>query len=171
MIEIRQIGPDDLAAYKAIRASALENNPEAFGMTLGMFKKRDDNTHIQGLQKTYTDPHSATFLAFDSDNPVGMAGIVRQENPKMRHKAFLWGMYISASHRGQGIGAKLVENILDVAKKSDTIIQVHLTVVSENAGAIQLYKKFGFETWGKEPRAFKTPDGYADELHMVLKEL
>ncbi len=169
MIVVRQIGPEDLASYKAVRASALKNSSEAFGQTLESFLQRDDKTHLDGLSKTYADPHSATFVVFDDACPVGMAGIVRQEPTKMAHKAFLWGMYIEPSHRGQGIGSKLVEKIIELAKSSGAIIQVQLTVVKDNVEAIKLYEKFGFTTWGVEPRALKYMDGFSDEIHMVLK--
>ncbi|MCX6118228.1 MAG: GNAT family N-acetyltransferase [Proteobacteria bacterium] len=171
MFTIRQIGPEDLAIYKLIRASALKNNPDAFGQTLENFLMRDDKTHLAGLTKTAADPHSATFVAFDDETPIGMAGLVRQEGPKMRHKAFLWGMFIEPSHRGRGIGSMLVEKIIDAAKESGAIIQVHLTVVSNNIEAIRLYEKFGFQIWGTEPRALKSLNGYSDEIHMVLKIL
>lgn len=41
-------------------------------------------------------------------------------------------------------------------------------VYSDNARAIHLYEKFGFERYGIQPRAFKLKDGtYRDEIIMV----
>ena len=41
-------------------------------------------------------------------------------------------------------------------------------VYSDNARAIHLYEKFGFERYGIHPRAFKLKDGtYRDEIIMV----
>lgn len=43
-----------------------------------------------------------------------------------------------------------------------------LTVRSDNARAIHLYEKVGFERYGIQPRAFKLKDGtYRDEIIMV----
>lgn len=46
--------------------------------------------------------------------------------------------------------------------------QLELGVYSDNARAIHLYEKFGFERYGIQPRAFKLKDGtYRDEIIMV----
>ena len=46
--------------------------------------------------------------------------------------------------------------------------QAELEAVSANEPAIALYRKFGFETTGTVPRAFRYGDGtYADFLFMV----
>ena len=45
-------------------------------------------------------------------------------------------------------------------------------MVSANAPAAALYRKFGFETTGTVPRAFRYGDGtYADFLFMVKRLL
>ncbi len=46
--------------------------------------------------------------------------------------------------------------------------QLHLTVVRGNDKAIALYQRFGFTTYGIEPRALKSAGIYVDELLMVL---
>ncbi len=45
--------------------------------------------------------------------------------------------------------------------------QVTLTAVQGSA-AIPLYERFGFTRYGLEPRALKSPAGYADAVLMVL---
>ena len=68
---------------------------------------------------------------------------------------------------GMGIGTALLGEILDMAKSAG-YEQAELEVVSANAPAAALYRKFGFETTGTVPRAFRYGDGtYADFLFMV----
>ena len=59
----------------------------------------------------------------------------------------------------------LVQALLLAA--AGVVEQLTLTVVSENHAAIALYRKFGFEVYGVEPRALKQPEGYSDEVLMV----
>jgi len=48
------------------------------------------------------------------------------------------------------------------------VLQLHLTVVTTNLGAIKLYQKHGFKIYGTEPRALKIGDVFFDEHLMVL---
>ena len=46
-------------------------------------------------------------------------------------------------------------------------MQIHLSVVSENAAARQLYLSAGFRVYGLDPRALKVENRYLDEDLMV----
>ena len=85
---------------------------------------------------------------------------------RARHRCNI-GVTLYKAFWGMGIGTVLLGEILRYAK----IVgyeQAELEVVSENARAIGLYKKLGFETTGTIPRALKYRDGtYADSLLMV----
>lgn len=62
-----------------------------------------------------------------------------------------------------------VQAILDVAKEAG-YEQAELEVISDNAGAIALYEKLGFEEYGRFPRNMKYADGsYADEAWMMKR--
>jgi len=56
-------------------------------------------------------------------------------------------------YRGKGIGTILMKKMLDLLQK-DGYHQVSLSVQKENAGAIRLYQKTGFET------TYVAPDEY-----------
>ena len=65
----------------------------------------------------------------------------------------------------------LLGESLDMAKSAG-YEQAELEAVSANEPAIALYRKFGFETTGTVPRAFRYGDGtYADFLFMVKRLL
>ncbi|EYU29241.1 hypothetical protein MIMGU_mgv1a017258mg [Erythranthe guttata] len=51
---------------------------------------------------------------------------------------------VLAPYRGLGIGAKLVNHVLDLCTKQN-IGEVYLHVQTNNEEAIKFYKKFGFE--------------------------
>lgn len=71
---------------------------------------------------------------------------------------------------GMGIGGKMMQAVLDTAKRVG-YEQAELEVVSDNEAAIALYKKLGFVQYGSLPKNMKYSDGrYADAIWM-LKEL
>ena len=54
--------------------------------------------------------------------------------------------------------------IRDCSKKG--VKQIFLAVRQSNLEAIELYKKFGFETLGVRERYYRTQNGYEDALTM-----
>ena len=68
---------------------------------------------------------------------------------------------------GRGIGEIMMRTVLEEAGKAG-FEQAELEVISENKGAISLYKKLGFEIHGHLPHNMKYSDGtYADAEWMV----
>jgi ribosomal protein S18 acetylase RimI-like enzyme len=158
-ITIRRLGVDDVADYRAIRLAALRTAPEAFGSTHDGEAERPDAAFAVRLVS------STVFGAYDGGAIVGMVGLRREEGPKDRHKAHVWGMFVRPEAQGMGVGAALMEALL--AEAAEIVEQVTLTVVDRNHAAIALYEKFDFQMYGVEPRALKTASGYEDEVLMV----
>ena len=69
---------------------------------------------------------------------------------------------------GVGVGAHMMNALIDFAKNSEKIEIVHLGVRADNVNAIALYKKFGFQEIGRYPKFFKINGAYYDELLMNL---
>ena len=92
---------------------------------------------------------SATTLAVSSD------------------KAKLWGFYVEPARRGDDLARRLL-SAASAHAASRGVEQLYLQVAVECEAAIHTYERFGFETFGREPRALKNADGYSDELHMLL---
>lgn len=63
------------------------------------------------------------------------------------------------------MGRRLVETIIDFARKRVELIQ--LAVVSDNEQARRLYANFGFLEYGIEKNALKQDGRYYDEVLMV----
>ena len=84
---------------------------------------------------------------------------------KEAHKATLFGMYVPPTCRGQGIGAQLVQAVLDEARDRQVLL-VQLTVTRGNAAAERLYAAKGFEVFGVEPMALRLGELFWDKVHM-----
>jgi L-phenylalanine/L-methionine N-acetyltransferase len=95
---------------------------------------------------------------------VGSLGLHLATSPRQRHMAGV-GMTVHDDFQGQGVGAALLAAILDLADNWLGLRRVELHVYTDNAPAIHLYKKFGFEIEGTARhyafRAGQYVDAYA----------
>lgn len=70
---------------------------------------------------------------------------------------------------GRGIGRIMMETVMKAAKELG-YEQAELEVIADNKGAIALYEKLGFETYGCFPDNMKYEDGtYVDAKWMMKK--
>jgi L-phenylalanine/L-methionine N-acetyltransferase len=77
---------------------------------------------------------------------VGSAGIF-QKKGRSRHACEL-GMWVHDDFHGRGIGSALMAALIDVADNWLDLKRIELKVYVDNAPAIALYRKFGFEVEG-----------------------
>ena len=77
------------------------------------------------------------------------------------------GISVAAGAQGQGVGKALMAALCDYADRWAQVLRIELTVFADNAHAIALYRRFGFQQEGLH-RAFALRDGrYADALSMA----
>jgi ribosomal protein S18 acetylase RimI-like enzyme len=159
-ITICHLTPAGAADFRAIRIAALQNAPDAFGSTYEMEAARP----LSGWEERLQMP--GAFAAFLDGKIVGLARFVQDSgSPKERHKGSVYAMYVEPQARGQGIGSALLDAVIGHA--SGIVEQLRLGVVDDNAAAIRLYEKHGFEVYGREMRALKSDGRYFDEVLMV----
>src|SRR5262249_16248753 len=118
--EVRRLTSADAEAYRAVRLEALRLAPEAYGTDY-----HTDLAYPPDKFQEWLDT-SAIFGALRGADLVGIASLARQETPKLRHKAYLWGVYVRPDARGTGVARSLCLAALDAAKGG--IEQVQLTV-------------------------------------------
>jgi RimJ/RimL family protein N-acetyltransferase len=159
-IQVRRLAPADAASYRAIRLEALQCNPEAYGSTF-------EAENAQALT-WFADwlGGSVVFGAFQGSELVGTAGLSIGEGKKEAHKGLLRGMYVRPSSRKAGIGRRLVETIIELARHRIELLQ--LAVVSDNEQARRLYASLGFLEYGVEKNALKQNGHYYDEVLMAM---
>jgi ribosomal protein S18 acetylase RimI-like enzyme len=99
---------------------------------------------------------------------VGTVALEFASKPKTKHKGHVIGMYVKAQARRTGAGRALLEVAVEYARAQSGIHLLNLTVTEGNEPAVNLYRSFGFATFGTEPMAILTPNGYKAKIHMWL---
>jgi ribosomal protein S18 acetylase RimI-like enzyme len=166
-MELRRHRPEDLESTFECRLRALEREPASFLTTLDEERARGSARLEQALSEPAGE--HVLFGALDGARVVAMVGLRRGERARTRHKSMIWGMYVDAEARGQGVGGKLLDLALRHARERMSAEVVELGVGSTNAAARSLYVSRGFRCWGSEPRAMRVDGRDLAEDHMILE--
>ncbi len=162
MIKINTIKIEDTEKFWKLRLEGFRTNPEAFGSSY----EESVGTPLSEVEKIINDKNNYIFGAFTVNNQlVGIMGFRREQRKKLKHKGSIWGVYVSKDHRRKGIAKELLNELLNRTKEMEGLKQINLCVVTSNNAAIELYKKFGFQSYGVEKNALVYNDhGYDEEL-------
>jgi GNAT superfamily N-acetyltransferase len=162
---VRKLGEDDAGPWAFLRYEALERHPLAFSAML----PDDKGTLVElFLTRVKSEQDANVFGAFDRERLIGMVGVRRNPSVKERHKAMIWGMYVTTSHRRSGVGDRLLRAAVQQARTWSGVEQIQLAVSELALDARRLYERAGFQEWGREPRALCWDGVCPDEIHMAL---
>ena len=160
-MNIRRLGPDDAAIYRAIRREALETHPDTFAQSPDEFDALEDNVLATRLGEI------PTVVAFDAGQPVGLMAYQRMTGAVFRHRAYLLNVFVSPRVRGRGIARAMLDNLIGAAK-AEGIQQFELVLTVENTGALAFYERTGFRLAGTITNAFRHGNRLVGEHIMVL---
>ncbi|MDN4594116.1 GNAT family N-acetyltransferase [Polycladomyces subterraneus] len=164
-MEIRLLTPLDAAAFQYLRLRALKEQPDAFAAT---YEETATQSFEHVAKRLSPTPEAFMIGVFQDGQLVGNVGFKREKGKKLRHKAVIWGMYVTPEVRRQGVGKALLNEMIGRAREMEGLEQLILTVNAENESARQLYRSMGFRVFPTEPRAMKVGNRYVDEDHMIL---
>lgn len=113
---------------------------------LGFLEAPPFEQSSQFVENNIAQKHSQ-FVALANDQVVGWCDTLPKGGDIHTHIGIL-GMGLLAEYRHMGIGSNLLQSILpDASTKGFSKIALNVRV--DNTSAINLYKKFGFETEGE----------------------
>ncbi|HKH56966.1 MAG TPA: GNAT family N-acetyltransferase [Rubrobacter sp.] len=108
-----------------------------------------------------------SLVACVEDEVVGSLGLhTTPTRWRMRHVGSI-GMAVRDDWQGRGVGAALMEAALDFADNWLDLTRIELRVYTDNAAAIALYEKFGFEVEGTHRRLAFRHGEYVDGYSMA----
>jgi len=115
------------------------------------------------------DADNALMLgAWLGDDLVGTGSFFGGARPRVRHMGEL-GVTVRRAHWGRGIGAALVDGLLDWARDNDVVTKINLRARADNTRAIQLYESRGFVIEGRVSREFRIDSVHFDAVYMGLE--
>jgi L-phenylalanine/L-methionine N-acetyltransferase len=158
-LTVRRAEIRDAEAMQAIFAS-----PKAQAGTLQM-----PHPSVDQWRKRIADfPAGDYLLVCEADGAVvGNLGLhATSASPRRRHAGSI-GMSVRDDWQGRGVGSALMAAGLDIADNWLAFRRLELTVYTDNAAALALYRRFGFEIEGTL-RQYALRDGaYVDAYAMA----
>lgn len=160
LVSLRQLLPEDAARFREFRLAALRDSPGSFGASAA----EEESYPPAKWHERVAQPGSAVIGAFDAGRLVGTLGyFVSGED----QRAWLWTMYVAPSHRGTGIGRRLLGEAAQRLRAAGHK-QVFLTVTAPAAAARRLYASCGFRTTAVRPGQFRHSGLVLDVEEMAL---
>ena len=155
-ILIRALEPADMADL-----TEAWNQPLAYAGTLQL-----PYTSLEARERRHAaNPGATRLVAVIDGKAIGMIGLHREAD-RRAHAASI-GMAIHDAYAGRGAGSALMAAVIDLADNWLQIRRLELSVYADNARAIALYERFGFEREGFH-RAYSWRNGeYVDSQSMA----
>jgi ribosomal protein S18 acetylase RimI-like enzyme len=159
MIEIVPIGPDHIESFhRTLDVVARERR------YLALLEAPPIEQFRPFVQDVIKQSHPQ-FGALSDGEVVGWCDVLPRGRPIYAHSGVL-GMGLLPPFRGQGIGRRLLQQTVDVARARG-LTRVELTVREDNASAIALYEGIGFVAEGIQRNAFKVDGCYHNLIMMA----
>jgi RimJ/RimL family protein N-acetyltransferase len=161
---IRSAQPDDAQRLLAYIQSVARETP-FFVLEADEFDFTDEQER-QWIQAHLDDPGKLAISAEIAGTIVGFLSFENGPHKRIMHRG-TFGISVEAPSRGKGIGAALLQSLIEWGEANPLIEKIGLSVYANNENAIRLYKKFGFVEEGRRPKELKvSPDRYADDVLM-----
>lgn len=128
----------------------------------------EEREFLEKHVKDIEDHKAVTLLAFSGDELIGNSGITMQDKTE-RHLG-VFGISLAKEFRGEGIGPKLMDVVLEEAISQIPMLEIiTLGVFSNNHLAKGMYEKRGFKEYGRLPQGVKLEHGYDDHMYMYKR--
>ncbi len=134
----------------------------------GYFCSQPSEFDEQAVIQTIQSPQSIYLVAEHEGQVVAHAFLEAYTLKSLSHIADL-NIAVHQGWQRKGIGKKLLEHIIKLAKSSSDIEKIQLNVRASNIMAISLYKKIGFQEEGRLKNRVKVNDHYIDDIVMGLE--
>ncbi|MFA7309290.1 MAG: GNAT family N-acetyltransferase [Candidatus Paceibacterota bacterium] len=161
-VEIVEITPDEWKTLRDLRREAVMESPAAFGQN-----EEEVDSVEEKEWRTRLSKHSYLFVK-KGNAFVGMGCVVPEKNAKSKHGANIYGLYVSPQERGNGTGRKLLEALIEHARRwYPDLIKISLIASATQSAALSLYESTGFKRIGVLEKEMNINGTYVDEVMLV----
>ena len=169
-VAIREVRWEDFHPLVENYFSYYDELTDEPGLGLILFAEKpslaDEAAWFLGLYRSQLAGDQVALVAEVDGRPVGLVQVRRGlPHPETGHVGDL-GISIHRDHRGKGLGTRLLREALRRCRGRFEV--VNLRVFADNERAKALYRKMGFVTVGRVPKAVHRGGRYFDEEIMHL---
>lgn len=101
---------------------------------------------------------------------AGNCQITWSNKMKIRHRASI-GIALLSEFWNQGIGTRLLQELIHIAEENPNITQIELEFIEGNSRARGLYEKMGFRITSMMPNAIRLKDGTLLNEYSMIREI
>lgn len=156
-IVIRHAEPKDVEAIRQIHAQ-----PEVYHNTLQV----PHPSEPMWRERLTDRPGVKQLVACIDDTVVGHLTIDVNQRPRRSHVAD-FGICVDAQWHNRGVASALIRTMIDMCDNWLRVSRIELTVFADNAPAVALYRKFGFEIEGTGKQFALRNGEYVDAYYMA----
>jgi ribosomal protein S18 acetylase RimI-like enzyme len=109
-----------------------------------LFTQLTDSTINLDIEELIADKACNNIIIEENGTIIGFATLVIYSLPTTGKVGKIEDVIVDEKFRGQGYGRKLIEELLNIAKKNN-LKKIQLTSSPRREIARELYKKFGFK--------------------------
>ncbi len=163
LIHFKVITHSDVEQFRSVRLDALKNNPMPLLDVYEIEKAKPISDYLSLLSK-----HVVTG-AYAKEKLVGTTFATIFAQPRLSHKAIIWGTYVDQSVRGKNVGRNMQLASFKNLKENHGIRQCIAAVVADNVAALKMNYSIGFFQTYLERDGIQNPngEGYSDLVHIM----
>jgi putative acetyltransferase len=162
-IIVRRATARDAAAYARIMG-----DPAVVGGLLQLPYPDEESWRLRLAEQAGPGKLDLSLAAELNGEVVGNAGLHPVGPGVRRRHAMMLGIAVLRQAQGQGVGSALMAALCEHADRWIGVLRLELTVFTDNAAAIHLYRKFGFEIEGTH-RGYALRDGVYVDAHAMAR--
>jgi len=149
----RRVEKEQIDELQSLSLSTFKNSFSAQNTKTDMDIYLSEHLNKEKLFEELTNPESEFYFVKNETETIGYFKVNygQAQNEKRPVPAIeIERIYVIASWQGKGIGKKILEQTIDIAK-SKKLKNIWLGVWEKNYKAIKFYKNFGFTQFSSHP--------------------
>lgn len=162
-ITVRRATPQDAAAY-----ARFMGDPQVFAGLMQLPYTNEEIWRKRLAESCEPGKIDLPLAAELHGEVVGSAGLHPVGPALRRRHAVMLGICVAREAQGRGVGSALMAALCDYADRWLGALRMELTVYTDNAPALALYRKFGFEIEGTF-KGYAMRDGQYVDAHAMAR--